>query len=431
MYRAAPTSAEGRRWCSPTASSCWSGPAGDPAFVLVARLNADGSVDPTLQHVGTAASTSAGRTSAGRRRSRPDGKIADRRPRRTAGGTTNVAMVRLERGRDAATSSFDANGHRTLDYGGSLEPRGARHRGAARRQVRARRAAAGQQPRGDAARRRRARSTRASATTASSAIDFASGNEFGNAVALQANGKIVVAGHTTAEPRCRHRALSAEAASSTRPSAATASRGSTSAASPAATAVAMQTDGQIAIAGGTEQGITRDALVARLEGDSPATWAAARPAAGRGGPGGGPGGTTRVPRCAGQACHDRRHQPLRAAQGHAPLRRHRRASAAKTGSPAGGGNDRICAGAGNDRARRRRQATTASTARQRQGQRRRRRRQRLARAAARATTSSAAAAARTASSGGSGKDNLAGGPGRGDKCAGGAGRDRANCERGS
>jgi uncharacterized delta-60 repeat protein len=394
------------------------GTAGDPAFVLVARLNADGSVDPTFN----IAPVDLGGTDVGWAAAlQLDGKIAVAATT-TTGATTNVAMVRLN-ANGSPDLSFDANGNRTLDYGGSLN--------LAVRDIAV-------QPDGKYVLAGTGsnnlvvtRLTPEGAFDPSFSdngiigIDFDSGNEFGNAVALQANGKIVVAGHTTAGLDAAVARFQPGGELDTTFSGDGKQRidfGSFA----AATAVAVQSDGNIAIAGGAEQGIARDALVARLEGD-PRKVGGGPAGGGPGGPGG-PGGATKVPRCAG------RRATIVGTDRSERLKGTRRSDVivgfgGNDRIAASGGNDRICAGAGNDSV-----DGGAGNDRVDGGS----GKDSVAGGAGNDALSGgtgndkvSGGSGKDSLSGGSGRDSLAGGPGRGDKCAGGSGRDRANCERGS
>jgi uncharacterized delta-60 repeat protein len=235
-------------------------------------------------------------------------------------------------------------------------------------------------------------------------IDFG-GNDGAGAVALVPNGKIVVAGigmggfGTGAFAVARLQPGGAPDTTFSFDGKTTVDYGGFDYAS----AVALAPDGRIVVAGRTS--VNRDVAVARLQGDPPA---AMRGGPGAGGPGaGGPGagvsgsgrgaGARTVPRCAG------RRATIVGTAGRDVLRGTRRADVivALGGSDvvrAAQGNDVVCGGPGNDR-------VTGGPGGDRL----------------------AGESGRDRLLGGPGNDRLTGGGGR-DTCLGGSGRDRATCE---
>jgi uncharacterized delta-60 repeat protein len=219
------------------------------------------------------------------------------------------------------------------------------------------------------------------------------------AVALQASGKILVAGSGGARQPLLLRFQPGGALDTT-------FGGDGQQALPfpgGATSLALLDDGRIAV-GGSSEG---NAFVALVEGDSPAS----------GGGGGGPGGgKSKVPRCAGKkATIVGTNKPDK-------LKGTRRADVivALRGNDkidGKGGNDTICAGDGNDSVKGgdgndRLHGQNGSDKLD----------------GGRGNDVLAGDAGKDGLAGGSGKDRLAGGGGK-DNCSGGAGKDRASCER--
>jgi uncharacterized delta-60 repeat protein len=215
-------------------------------------------------------------------------------------------------------------------------------------------------------------------------IDFGGGGDAGAAVALQPDGKILVAGESAGD----------FAVARLQPGGLLDStfhfdgrRGVDLGGYDQARGVALQRDGRIVLVGETSREGRSDLAAVRLEGDPPA--------AGGGGPGAGaPGGPRRAgvlgaPRCGGRAA------TIVGTAGRDRLRGTRRADVivalAGNDTVRGlGGADRICGGPGRD------------------------------------LLAGGAGADRLL--GGPGRDRLQGGLGR-DSCLGGAGRDRGTCER--
>ena len=232
-------------------------------------------------------------------------------------------------------------------------------------------------------------------------IDFGPGDG-AQAAALQANGKIVVAGYTTAAGIADDPAITRLQPGGSLDTTFS-SDGKLTLPIPyfaLASGVALQADGKIVIGGGAEDGAGAgniNMLAARFDGDSAASGGGPGRTPGGGGSGGGERGKT-VPTCAGKrativgtARRDR-------------LRGTRRSDvivslAGNDRIKGGKGNDRICAGTGNDRA-----AGGAGNDRL-YGQ-----------------------GGKDKVSGGGGKDRMNGGAGR-DRCNGGPGKDRGSCER--
>jgi uncharacterized delta-60 repeat protein len=178
-----------------------------------------------------------------------------------------------------------------------------------------------------------------------SGFDFG-GIDEGYAAALQANGKIVVAGTTSAGNRAAVARLQPGGAVDTSfnlDGKQTISVGT----STYAYATALQANGRILIAGEANEVNNWNALVARLDGDS----GAAGGGPGGGGPGGGPGGGGgggQVPRCNGKRA------TIVGSDGADRLKGTRRADvivalAGNDRIKAGAGKDTVCAGAGKDR----------------------------------------------------------------------------------
>ncbi|MBN1530255.1 MAG: hypothetical protein JW895_14440 [Thermoleophilaceae bacterium] len=257
-----------------------------------------------------------------------------------------------------------------------------------------------------------------------SSVDFGAA-ERGLAVALQANGKLVVVGGSEEAgaiaagedpppplpPEPVSRAVMARLQPGGSLDSTFSSDGRrTFAGARYVSGVALRRDGRIAVAGG----VAEDGYVALVEGDSARSGGG--PAGGTGpggsGPGGGPGaggggGKHRVPRCAGKRATivgtgrsdrlkgTRRRDVIVALGGKDRVR-------------AGRGNDLVCGGDGND-------ILDGMLGNDRlYGQ--------------DGSDKVLGASGRDSLSGGAGRDRLSGGSGR-DKCAGGSGKDRATCER--
>ena len=229
-------------------------------------------------------------------------------------------------------------------------------------------------------------------------IDFGTGDS-AEAVALQANGKIVLAGYTT-EAGIAGDPATARLQPGGSLDTTFSTDGKLTLPIPdfaLASGVALQADGRIVIGGGASDAGNINMLAARFDGDS---------AASGGGPGRTPGGGSggggererSVPECAGKRA------TIVGTPQRDRLRGTRRSDvivslAGNDRIKGGKGNDRICAGAGNDRA-----AGGAGNDRL-YGQ-----------------------GGKDKVSGGSGKDRMNGGAGR-DRCNGGSGKDRGSCER--
>jgi uncharacterized delta-60 repeat protein len=227
-------------------------------------------------------------------------------------------------------------------------------------------------------------------------IDFG-GDDYATAVALLANGKIVVLGNSDSQPAVARLQPGGTLDGTFGNGGKTIVPGTIQ----NAQGLAIQPNGRIVIAGST--GLPSDVVVARLENDSPA----AGGGPGGGGPGGGgPGGQT-VPRCAGKkativgSARSDRLKGTRRADVIVALGGNDRIAA-------GRGNDLICAGDGND-------SVDGGTGNDRlYGQ--------------NGKDKLGGGSGKDALSGGSGKDRLAGGSGR-DSCSGNSGKDSAACER--
>ena len=369
----------------------------------VARLNPDGEIEDGF---GTASvnfsGTETDRANAVARQ--PDGKIV------VAGYSSNpngsdIAVARLNADGSLDTS-FDADGRRTIDLGGAdtaqdvlVQPDGKivlLGVGFSNGLITVTRL----NPNG-------ALDT-SFAINGTAGIDFGD-NGNGSSAALQANGKIVVAGRGAANQPMLARLQPGGSLDTT-------FGGDGQQVLPSGggfSALALLDDGRIAAAGASGGNY----LVALVEGDSPA-------AGGGPGPGGGPGGTAKVPRCAGKKA------TIVGTNRSNRLRGTRRADVivALGGNDkifGGRGNDVICAGNGNDTAK-------GDSGKDRVfGQ---NGKDKVAGGSGNDLLNGGTGNDRVAGdsgkdrlAGGSGKDQLSGGRGR-DSCGGGAGRDRATCE---
>jgi uncharacterized delta-60 repeat protein len=234
-------------------------------------------------------------------------------------------------------------------------------------------------------------------------FDFSS-RDTAEAAVLQANGKIVVAGHSTVGPTNWLSVARLQPGGSLDTTFSSDGRQSVSTGtSNRAYGVALQPDGRIVVAGTRDD----DALVVRLDGDPPAVGGGPPPGGPGGGPGGGSGGGKSVPRCAGKRA------TIVGTNRSERLKGTRRADVivALGGNDkiaAGKGNDLICGGNGND-------SVDGGLGNDRLfGQ--------------DGKDKLAGAAGKDSLSGGGGKDSLKGGGGK-DSCTGNAGADNASCER--
>jgi len=237
-------------------------------------------------------------------------------------------------------------------------------------------------------------------------VNFGSSDtDAAQAVALQASGKIVVAGSTTTGASTRLAVARLQPGGSLDTTFSGDGRQTLSGATSSGWSVALAPDGRIVVTGDRGDG----SLVVRLQGDGQAGGGGPAPTPGGpgGGPGGGGGGSKQVPRCAGRRATivgtkrsdrlkgTRRNDVIVALGGNDRI-------SAGTGNDlicAGDGNDRVIAGLGNDRV---------------YGQ--------------NGNDKIEGDSGRDSLSGGAGKDSLAGGGGR-DNCTGNGGKDRASCER--
>jgi uncharacterized delta-60 repeat protein len=340
---------------------------------LVTRLNPDGSYDTSFDGDGAAGADFGGADFGNAVALQPDGKIV------VAGqtGGDDVAVARFNATGPAGMTldtTFSGNGMRTFGYSGFDSARAALVQPDGRIVVV-----------GHGGPNRKVAVTRLSPDGSfdpgfgdggTAWVDFG-GVDVGNAVALQRDGKLVVAGERSGDDNdfaiARLQPGGALDTTFSGDGRTTVDFGDADSAS----AVALQDDGRIVIAGDTFVG--HDFAVARLQGDSPS-----------GGPGSGqqPSGGPGVPRCAGKRA------TIVGTGRRDMLRGTRRADVIVTlgGNDrirAGRGNDLVCSGAGNDN-------VTGQSGRDRLF-------------------------------GGPGKDRLTGGGGR-DSCLGGSGRDRAVCE---
>ena len=359
--------------------------------LAVFRLSPDGEVEGGARRVDFGTSSRAlGITL------QPDGKVVVAGFATGAGGSYDIAVARYNADL-SPDGSFDGDGRRTIDYGefdvaidvlfqpgGKIVMTGFTNSGG---------------PAGDfdltVTRLNPDGSLDTSFDGDGKVLFDPDGNAEGHAAALQANGKIVVAG-TGGQPLLVR----------FQPGGALDTTFSYDGlqklpASGYAQTVALLRDGRIVAGGGSEG----DFLVALVEGDSPASGGGP----GGGGPGGGGpgGGKSRVPRCAGK-------KATIVGTGKANrLKGTRRADVivglgGNDRIDGGRGNDLVCAGDGND-------SVKGSTGNDRlYGQNGKDRLE--------------GGVGKDSLAGGSGKDRLSGGRGK-DSCNGGAGKDRAACER--
>ena len=267
----------------------------------------------------------------------------------TVGENEQVAVVRLN-ANGSLDASFNGDGIRTLDYGGVAD--GARDvlvQGDGKIVV----VGSGNAPSNLTVTRLNPDGSLDQSFNGTGTVgaDFG-GTEYGEAGALLANGKIVVAGRNSQGEALAMRLQPGGSLDTTfsGDGKQTMRAGS---ADTVAYGMAVQANGRLVFAGyalAVAAG-NFDVMVARLEGDS--RGAGGGPAAL---PGGGPGGRPpgrrpgRPPERAAlqrQARHHRRQPTRRPAQGHPPRRRDRRPRRQRP-IAAGRGNDTVCAGTGND-----------------------------------------------------------------------------------
>jgi uncharacterized delta-60 repeat protein len=236
------------------------------------------------------------------------------------------------------------------------------------------------------------------------AVSFGSSDmDTANAVALQASGKIVVAGSTTTGASKRLAVARLQPGGSLDTTFSGDGKQTLSGATSAAWGIALAPDGRIVMSGDRGDG----ALVVRLQGDGQAGGGGPAPTPGGGGSRGGGGKIKQVPSCAGKRAtivgtgrSDR-------------LKGTRRADVivalgGNDNIAAGRGNDLICAGDGNDK-------IAGGLGNDRLfGQ--------------NGKDKLAGDSGKDQLDGGGGKDQLSGGSGR-DSCNGGSGKDRGYCER--
>ena len=355
----------------------------------VTRLNPDGSFDTSFDGDGTAGADFGGADYGSAAALQSDGKIV------VAGNTggEDVAVARFNPTGPAdktLDTTFSGDGTRTFGYGGFDSARAALVQPDGRIVVVA-----------HGGPNREVAVTRLSPDGSfdpgfgdggTAWVDFG-GTDFGNAVALQSDGKLVVAGERSGDDYdfaiARLQPGGALDTAFSGDGKTTVDFGDADSGS----SVALQGDGRIVVAGDT--GVGDDFAVARLQGDP-------TPSGGTGPAGGGPG----VPRCAGR-------RVTIVGTGHRDtLRGTRRADVilALGGNDrirAGRGNDLVCGGAGND-------SITGQSGRDR-----------LLGGAGNDRLSGGAG--KDSLLGGTGNDRLTGGGAR-DHCLGGSGRDRAVCE---
>jgi uncharacterized delta-60 repeat protein len=235
------------------------------------------------------------------------------------------------------------------------------------------------------------------------AVSFGSSDtDTANAVALQASGKIVVAGSTRTGTSTVLAVARLQPGGSLDTTFSGDGKQTLNGATSSAWGVALQPDGRVVVSGDRGDG----ALVVRLQGDGQAGGGGPAPTPGDG-PGGGGAGSKQVPRCAGKRAtivgtnRSNRLKGTRRNDVIVSLGGNDRISAGNGNDLicAGNGNDRVIAGLGNDRV---------------YGQ--------------NGNDKIEGDSGRDSLSGGGGKDNLAGGSGR-DNCTGNGGKDRASCER--
>jgi uncharacterized delta-60 repeat protein len=305
----------------------------------VARLNPDGSYDSSFDGDGIAAADFGGSDLGYAAALQPDGKILV--AGQTASVEGDVAIARFNPTGPADTTldrTFNGAGTKRFGYGGFDSARAVLVQPDGKIVVA-----------GNGAPNRDVAVTRLNADGsfdtgfgdgATAWADFG-GSDFGYAAALQPDGKIVVAGERSGDDDdfaiARLQPGGALDATFSVDGRTTVNFGGAD----SGNALALQADGRIVVAGDTNLG--NDFAVARLEGDS-------RPTGGTGGPGGGSGGGAGgsvTPRCAGKratmvgtAGRDmlrgtRRADVIVALGGNDRIRAER-------------GNDRVCGGAGDD-----------------------------------------------------------------------------------
>ncbi len=390
-------------------------------FTLV-RLNPDGSPDPRFQgadmiDTGSFCITFGPGIDAARAVAlQADGKIV------IAGtnivdGNENLAVARIEPVQGTPDRTFDGDGIRTIDFGGP----DAAHSVLVQPNGKIVLAGHGMGPEDFLVTRLNADGSTDQdfAGNGSIGIDFG-GTDRGYAAALQANGKIVVAGQSTSlvpgsQPVASVARLQPGGSLDTTFSG-DGRQTINAGAYGLLIGAALQASGRILVAGGT--GV--DMLAARLQGDSAAAGGGPAPTPG-GGPGGrpgnpgggpgGPGGRRSAPRCNGKLA------TIVGSERSDRLKGTRRAdvivSLGGNDKVAGGsGNDVICTGAGND-------SIDGGAGNDRlYGQ---DGKDKLGGGSGKDTLSGGGG--KDSLSGGSGKDSLLGGPGR-DKLKGGPGRDK-------
>jgi uncharacterized delta-60 repeat protein len=350
--------------------------------VAVVRLNTDGEVDGGARLADFGGSASQASAVA----LQPDGKIVAAGYMVSAAGAVDFAVARYNANL-TLDNSFDGDGRKTIDLGSDDQVRDVVI-----------------QPDGKIVLSGLGYSTGDLAVTrldpdgsldtsfdgdGSAKVDLGDDKaDSGTAAALQANGKIVVAGFGGASQLSLLRFQPGGALDTTFDG----DGKQTLPVTGVAAGVALLRDGRIVVAGTSEGNF----LVALVEGDSPGSGGGP----GGGGPGGGGpgGGKSRVPRCAGK-------KATIVGTGRANrLKGTRRADVivglgGNDRIDGGRGNDLVCAGDGNDRVK-------GSIGNDRlYGQN-----------------------GKDRLDGGAGRDRLAGGTGK-DNCNGGAGSDRARCER--
>ena len=303
--------------------------------ILVMRLNADGSSDLSFDGDGTAVVNLGASDSSAGIALQADGRIVVA-GRTTAAGNPNAAVTRLN-ANGSLDTSFDRDGTRTIDYGGLDDA------AEVLVQPNARIVVAGSGGAGadlEVTRLNPDGSNDASFDgDGTIGVDFG-GSDYGSAAALQANGKIVVTGSAGGDAAVvRLQPGGSLDTSFSFDGRQTISAGNLN----VAYATALQANGRILVAGYTASEGNINWLVGRLEGDAVAAGGgpAARPGGGSGGGGGGPGGPggrQSVPRCNGKRA------TIVGSQRADRLKGTRRADVIV----ALGGNDRISAGRGND-----------------------------------------------------------------------------------